>query len=199
MKTEDVTVKRASTGVESASPVSNKLKIEDEDDTSMEEEEEEEEEESDSDNSGLWSVEEEEDDEVDSYDGYECVFDPDGPEGFSSDKAYAEFRVYKINAWKNRVASVHLEDIWKTTTKRQYLADIASLCVKRLNEEKGTAVEFVTIVRGNLKVGGGWKLYITFMAREYPNGPLLEYQAKAMDFGGIPLFPILCRPASTIS
>ncbi|KAF2611461.1 hypothetical protein F2Q70_00007529 [Brassica cretica] len=84
-------------------------------------------------------------------------------------------------------------------TSREYFADIASLCVKKLNEEKGTTVECVSIVRGNLKVGGGWKLYITFIAREYPNGPHVEYQAKAMDFGGKPPFPILCRPASTIS
>ncbi|KAF2613943.1 hypothetical protein F2Q70_00007531 [Brassica cretica] len=66
-------------------------------------------------------------------------------------------------------------------------------------KNKGTTVKFLSIVRGNLKVGGGWKLYINFMAREYPNGPLVEYQAKAMDFGGKPPFPILCRPASTIS
>jgi len=62
-------------------------------------------------------------------------------------------------------------------------------------------VEVVSIVRGNLKPGGGYKLYITFMAREYPDGPLVEYQAKAMDFAGgrKPPFPILCRPASSIS
>ena len=60
------------------------------------------------------------------------------------------------------------------------------------------SVEVVSIVRGNLKPGGGWKLYITFMAREYPDGPIVEYQAKAVDYAGhkIPPFPILCRPAS---
>lgn len=58
-------------------------------------------------------------------------------------------------------------------------------------------MEFVSVVRANMSGGGRWKLYITFMAREYPNGPLVEYQAKAMDFAGEsqPPLPILCRPA----
>ncbi|CAF1697645.1 unnamed protein product [Brassica napus] len=224
MKGDDVSVKRASTEVESDASVSKKPKIEDEDDTSMEEE-------SDSDNEGLWSVDAEDDDDgvrsptinysnlqdpepewdKDSYDGYELEFDPDGREGFSSDKAYAEFRDYKTKAFENRgfledpFRSIYpirdLDDLWTTTTKRQYLTDIASLCVKKLNEEKGMSVEVISIVRGNLKPGGGWKLYITFMAREYPDGPLVEYQAKAVDYAGhkIPPFPILCRPASSIS
>ena len=116
MKGDDVSVKRASTEVESDASVSKKPKIEDEDDTSMEEE-------SDSDNEGLWSVDAEDDDDgvrsptinysnlqdpepewdKDSYDGYELEFDPDCREGFSSDKAYAEFREYKTKAFENRV------------------------------------------------------------------------------------------------
>lgn len=56
----------------------------------------------------------------------------------------------------------------------------------------------MSIVRGNLKPGDGWKLYITFMARESPDGPLIEYQAKALDFGGKPPLPILCRRASSM-
>uniref|UniRef100_A0A0D2ZY31 Uncharacterized protein n=1 Tax=Brassica oleracea var. oleracea TaxID=109376 RepID=A0A0D2ZY31_BRAOL len=73
-----------------------------------------------------------------------------------------------------------LEQRFRNMTTREYLTDIASLCVKKLNEEK---------------------LYITFMAREYPDGSLVEYQAKAMDFaGGVePPFSILCRPAPTMS
>ena len=114
MKPEDATAKRDSKEVESDSSVSKKQKIEDEDDTSMEEE---------SDNEGLWSVDAEDDDDgarsptinysnlqdpepewdKDSYDGYELKFDPDGREGFSSDKAYQDFRDYKTKAFKNRV------------------------------------------------------------------------------------------------
>ncbi|KAG2333775.1 hypothetical protein Bca52824_004955 [Brassica carinata] len=207
------------TEVESdSSSVSKKRKIEDEDDTGMEDEGD-----SDSNNPYLWTDDEEEEDDdsptinysnmiepepewdKDSYDGYELEFDADGRKGFSSDKAYSEFREYKTKCFENRIHLPHyirdLDDLWTTTTNRQYLTDIASLCVKKLNEEKGTSVEVVSIVRGNLKVGGGWKLYITFMAREHPNGPLVEYQAKAMDFAGHrkPPFPILCRPASSIS
>ncbi|CAG7879467.1 unnamed protein product [Brassica rapa] len=209
MEGDDVSVKRASTEVESDSSVSKNPKIEDEDDTNMEDESE-----SDSSDSGrAWSVEAKDDDEEvvkppnylnmqdpepewdkDSYDGYELVFDSDGREGFPNDEEYEEFREYKTKAWKNRVT------LWSLFNLRQYLANIASLCVKKLNEEKGSSVEVISIVRSNLKAGGGFKLYITFMAREHPDGPLVEYQAKAMDFaGGIkPPFPILCRPASSM-
>ncbi|KAL0843215.1 hypothetical protein Bca101_016460 [Brassica carinata] len=215
MKSDDETAKLASTDEET--------RVQDEEDTSMEEESE-----SDTDSGRAWSVEVEDDEEVvkppnylnmqdpepewdvDSYDGYECVFDADGREGFPNDEEYEDFRAYKIKAWKNRgfledpfrsvYSIINLDDLWLTTTKRQYLADIASLCVEKLNEEKGLSVEVVSIVRGNIKAGGGWKLYITFMAREHPDGPLMEYQAKAMDFAGgkKPPFPILCRPASSM-
>ncbi|KAL0843216.1 hypothetical protein Bca101_016461 [Brassica carinata] len=214
MKSDDETAKLAST--------EEVTRDEYEDDTSMEDE-------SDTDSGRAWSVDTEEDEgvvkpprinylnmqdpepewDVDSFDGYEC-YDSKDRNSFWDDEEYEEFRVSKIQTWKNKgffeedpfrsiFPLTDLEEPWTTMTTREYFADIASLCVKKLNEEKGTTVEFVTIVRGNLKVGGGWKLYITFMAREYPNGPLLEYQAKAMDFGGKPPFPILCRPASTIS
>ncbi|KAL0672835.1 hypothetical protein Bca4012_000816 [Brassica carinata] len=187
MFSDSVTAKRSSTEEESDSSVSKKLKVEDEDDTNMEDESD-----SDTDSGRAWSVETEEDEGVvrpprinylniqdpepewdkDSFDGYEC-YDPEDRKSFSNDEEYEEFREFKFQAWKN----------------------------KKLNEEKGTSVEFVSIVRGNLKAGGGWKLYITFMAREYPDGSLVEYQAKAMDFaGGVePPFSILCRPAPTMS
>ncbi|CAH8381472.1 unnamed protein product [Eruca vesicaria subsp. sativa] len=222
MKPEE-DAKRALTEVDSDSSVSKKTKIEDQDETSMEEEEE-----SESDNEGLWSVDgddgassptinylnfqdPEPEWDKDSYDGYELEFDHDGRECFSSDKAYAEFREFKTKAFQNRgfledpYRSIFpirdLDDLWTTTTKREYLTNIASVCVKKLNEQDTSkCVEVVSIVRGNLKPGGGWKLYITFMAREYPDGPLVEYQAKAMDFAGHkkPVFPILCRPASSM-
>ncbi|CDY69489.1 BnaCnng63820D [Brassica napus] len=225
MLSDDSRAKRAATEEESDSSVSKKPKIEDEDDTCMEDEDD-----SDSNNPFLWSTDEENDDsptinylnlqdqepewDKDSYDGYELEFDPDGREGFPDDKAYQDFRDYKTKAFKNRgffedpfrsiYPIIDLEDLWSDTTnvtRRQYLANIASLCVKKLNEQNRSSVEVVSIVRGNLKPGGGYKLYITFMAREYPDGPLVEYQAKAMDFAGgrKPPFPILCRPASSIS
>ncbi|CAH8372555.1 unnamed protein product [Eruca vesicaria subsp. sativa] len=197
--------------------------------TEEETREEYEEDESDTDSGRAWSVDTEEDEgvvrpprinylsmqdpepewDVDSFDGYEC-YDSEDRKSFS-DEEYEEFRQFKIQAWKNRgffeedpfrfiFPLTDLEEPWIDMTTREYLAYIASLCVKKLNEEKGSTVEVVCIVRGNLKVGGGWKLYITFMAREFPSGPLVEYQAKAMDFAGgkKPPFPILCRPASSI-
>ncbi|XP_048608895.1 uncharacterized protein LOC106383439 [Brassica napus] len=154
----------------------------------------------------------------DSFDGYEC-YDPEDRESFSNDEEYEEFREFKFQAWKNKgfyeegpfryiFPLTDLEQRFRNMTTREYLADIASLCVKKLNEEKDErvcnllrSVEFVSIVRGNLKAGDGWKLYITFTAREYLDGPLVEYQAKAMDFAGgeTPPFPIICRPAPSMS
>ncbi|KAF3547103.1 hypothetical protein DY000_02000705 [Brassica cretica] len=205
MFSDSVTAKRSSTEEESDSSVSKKLKVEDEDDTNMEDESD-----SDTDSGLAWSVETEEDEGVvrpprinylniqdpepewdkDSFDGYEC-YDPEDRKSFSNDEEYEEFREFKFQAWKNK----------KHDHKGIFDGYCFLICVKKLNEEKGTSVEFVSIVRGNLKAGGGWKLYITFMAREYPDGSLVEYQAKAMDFaGGVePPFSILCRPAPTMS
>ncbi|WZZ38491.1 uncharacterized protein BNAC03G08220D [Brassica napus] len=227
MLSDDSRAKRAATEEESDSSVSKKPKFEDEDDddTSMEEESD-----SDSGRAWSVEAKDNDEEVVkppnylnmqdpepewdkDSYDGYELVFDSDGREGFSNDEDYKEFRDYKTKAWKNRgfledpFRSVYpildLDDLWSdrvNVSRRQYLANIASLCVKKLNEEKRLSVEVVSIVRANLKARGGFKLYITFMAREHQDGPLVEYQAKAMDFaGGIkPPFPILCRPASSM-
>ncbi|KAJ4871448.1 Cystatin/monellin superfamily protein [Raphanus sativus] len=217
MKSDDETAKLAL--------MEEETRCEDEETTSMEDE-------SDTDSGRAWSVDTEDDEvvrlprinylnmqdpepewDVDSFDGYEC-YDSEDRKSFSDEEEYEEFRVFKIQTWKNRgfledpfrsiYAIVDLEDIWSdriTVTTREHLANIASLCVKKLNEEKGSSVEVVSIVRANLKPGGGYKLYITFMAREHPDGPLVEYQAKAMDFAGgrKPTFPILCRPASSIS
>ncbi|XP_018475800.1 uncharacterized protein LOC108847110 [Raphanus sativus] len=224
MLSDDFTAKRAAAEEESDSSVSKKQKLEDEDDdddTSMEEDSD-----TDSGRAWSVDTEEEDEDGVvrsprinylnfpepepewdkDSFDGYE-FYDPEDRKSFSDDEEYKVFRDFKIQAWKNRgfyeqdpfrsiFPLTDLEEPWIDMTTREYLESIASLCVKKLNEEKNKTVELVSIVRGNMKVGDGWKLYITFMAREHPDGPLMEYQAKAMDFGAKPPFPILCRPAS---
>ncbi|VVB07132.1 unnamed protein product [Arabis nemorensis] len=60
---------------------------------------------------------------------------------------------------------------------------------------KDPKVEFVQVVRGNKSGAPRSKSYITFMAREKPDGPLVEYQAKGLlTFNGI-RHPVLCRPA----
>ncbi|EOA19671.1 hypothetical protein CARUB_v10003324mg [Capsella rubella] len=146
--------------------------------------------------------------DVDSFDGREYESDPEIRGSFASENAYMDYREYSIQALKNRgflpdplnfIGNVHDLDGpgCRNMTNREYLTDLASLCVKKLNDYKGITVEFVSIVRATLTAGSRWKMYITFMAREYPNGPLIEYQAKAMDFAGRsrPPFPILCRPS----
>lgn len=59
---------------------------------------------------------------------------------------------------------------------------------------KDPKVEFVEVVRGHYRGGPRSKSYITFMAREKPDGPLVEYQAKAMVTLDRKRHPILCRP-----
>ncbi|CAH2072553.1 unnamed protein product [Thlaspi arvense] len=215
-----MTSKRALTEEESGYSSEKKPRVEGEDDTGMGDESE-----SDSESaSDEWEVDEEvfakgrvepgsvldrEETEpewdVDSYGEY--VSDPEVRALFSSDEEYKKFRDRKIEVVKNKgflpdpikwiFALPNLEEPWGNQTTREVLKDIASLCVKKYNEEKGKSVEVVSVVRANERSGGRTKLYITFMAREYPNGPLLEYQAKAMIFAGgaKPPFPILCRPA----
>lgn len=56
-------------------------------------------------------------------------------------------------------------------------------------------MELIEVVRGNYRGGARAKSYITFMAREKPNGTLVEYQAKCMDTLDRKSHPILCRPA----
>ncbi|EOA21449.1 hypothetical protein CARUB_v10001832mg [Capsella rubella] len=147
--------------------------------------------------------------DVDSFDGREYESDPEIRGSFANENAYLEYREYRIQALKNPgflpdpfnfIGAIQDldEPAFSNMTYREYLADLASLCVKKLNDYKGNTVEFVSIVRATTNGGGPrWNLYITFMAREYPNGPLVEYQAKAMNFAGQsrPPFPILCRPA----
>lgn len=62
---------------------------------------------------------------------------------------------------------------------------------------QGKTLELVNVLRATESGGSKWKLYITFMAREYHEGPLVEYQAKVIKFLGDlkPPFPILCRPS----
>ncbi|CAA7015869.1 unnamed protein product [Microthlaspi erraticum] len=56
-------------------------------------------------------------------------------------------------------------------TRRQYFTEMACLCLKTYNEKEGSSVEFVEVVRGFYSKGPRSKSYITFMAREKPDGP----------------------------
>ncbi|CAL9233117.1 unnamed protein product [Arabidopsis halleri] len=72
---------------------------------------------------------------------------------------------------------------------------IGAITFREYWEEMVPKVEFVEVVRGNYRGGARAKSYITFMAREKPNGPLVEYQAKCMDTLDGKSHPILCRRA----
>ncbi|KAL1188353.1 hypothetical protein V5N11_031728 [Cardamine amara subsp. amara] len=62
----------------------------------------------------------------------------------------------------------------------------------------GLNVEFVQVVRGYYLASPRSKSYITFVAKEKPDGPLVEYQAKcSMVTLDRKRQPILCRPTPT--
>ncbi|XP_010486037.1 PREDICTED: 30 kDa salivary gland allergen Aed a 3-like [Camelina sativa] len=83
-------------------------------------------------------------------------------------------------------------------TYGEYFAEMACLCLKKYNKDKGSNVEFVEVVRGIFTAGSRSKSYITFMAKEKPDGPLVEYQAKVWSTViQNENYPILCRPAPT--
>ncbi|CAH2054252.1 unnamed protein product [Thlaspi arvense] len=80
-------------------------------------------------------------------------------------------------------------------TNRELFTDMVSVCLQRYNQEKGLNVEFVEVVRALYSRGPRWQSYITFQAREKPDGPLVPYQAKVLSgFSKGQHFPILCRP-----
>ncbi|XP_019097863.1 PREDICTED: uncharacterized protein LOC104770002 [Camelina sativa] len=157
---------------------------------------------------GLEDVEETEPEwDVDSFDGREYESDAEIRDSFANENDYMEYREERIQALEDRgflpdpfnyIGAIQNLDgpAYGNMTNREYLAGLASMCVKKLNEVKGKTVEFDSIVRATRNAGGAsWT--ISFMAREYPSGPLLEYQAKAMNFVGQSRdpVPILCRPA----
>ncbi|XP_019084349.1 PREDICTED: uncharacterized protein LOC104709765 [Camelina sativa] len=89
---------------------------------------------------------------------------------------------------------------WEALTDkdfRGFFEELVSFCLLKLNQDQDSNVEFVEVVRGYYRAGRRSKSYITFMAREKPDGPLVEYQAKCMVTLDRKRHPILCRPAPT--
>ncbi|EFH60785.1 hypothetical protein ARALYDRAFT_340742 [Arabidopsis lyrata subsp. lyrata] len=83
-----------------------------------------------------------------------------------------------------------LVSVSKHSTNTRFTCDNISFVLPGLN------VEFVEVVRGAFSAGPKSKSYITCMAREKPDGPLVEYQCKAWStFVQHENYPILCRPA----
>ncbi|CAA7035173.1 unnamed protein product [Microthlaspi erraticum] len=79
---------------------------------------------------------------------------------------------------------------------REYMDDMVKLALDQLNQRNGTNVTCDHIVRVMVKWCAGLKSYITFMARESPQGDLIEYQAKTQwKVWQKNAHAILCRPA----
>ncbi|CAN7023390.1 unnamed protein product [Brassica oleracea var. botrytis] len=158
--------------------------------------------------------------DVDSFDGvvYTSSSEPDLPPRYqpyeNMENAKEHYRIYKKQLITSKGfmvdPSLRPSDRYKgikpvsfddgganPKTFRDYCEEMAIIWLERHNQDKDSNVEFVEVVRGNYRGGPRPKSYITFMAREKPDGPLVEYQAKAMATLDRKFHPILCRPAPT--
>ncbi|KAL1188355.1 hypothetical protein V5N11_031730 [Cardamine amara subsp. amara] len=154
--------------------------------------------------------------DVDSFDGLEYYSSDDEPlsEDEDEEEAMEHTRIYKRQIIESkgfyvdpelrpichykRIRPMSLE--WKgldDMTYREFWEQMVYVCLQKLKQDKGLNVELVEVVSGNYRCGPRSKSYITFMAREKPDGPLVEYQAKSMFTFDRKLHPILCRPAPT--
>ncbi|KAF8048111.1 hypothetical protein N665_2673s0002 [Sinapis alba] len=147
--------------------------------------------------------------DVDSFDGvvYTSSSEPDRE---SMEKAINDYRIHKNQLITSkgfmvdstlrphylykRISPLNFND---NGFNRDYCEKMVSVCLERHNQDKGSNVEFVEVVRANYRGGPRPVSYITFMAREKPDGPLVEYQAKGMSTLDGKTHPILCRPAPT--
>ncbi|EOA21754.1 hypothetical protein CARUB_v10002211mg [Capsella rubella] len=110
--------------------------------------------------------------------------------GFYAEREFSLFYNYKS------IFSIPLElEALEGKTFRQFWEDMVHVCLQKHKQDKDLNVEFVEVVRGNFHGGPRSKSYITFMAREKPDGPLVEYQAKSMLTLDGKMHPILCRPS----
>ncbi|CAA7035170.1 unnamed protein product [Microthlaspi erraticum] len=108
-------------------------------------------------------------------------------EGFDVPLEYLPRRSTRIYSGFN---PVDLGDFFKApySTGREYMETV-------LKVKKNLVLDH--IVRAVVKMGVGVKSYITFMARESPDGELVEYQGKAeWKVWQRNIHPLLCRPAS---
>ncbi|KAF8048112.1 hypothetical protein N665_2673s0003 [Sinapis alba] len=145
--------------------------------------------------------------DVDSFDGvvYTSSSEPDRE---SMEKAINDYRIHKNQLITSkgfmldpslrphylykRIRPVNFDN---EKTFKAHGEEVASVCLERHNQDKGSNVEFVEVVRANYRGGPRPVSYITFMAREKPDGPLVEYQAKGMSTLDGKKHPMLCRPA----
>ncbi|AED92384.1 putative protein [Arabidopsis thaliana] len=144
--------------------------------------------------------------DVDSFDGHEFKINPRVRQMYRSQELYDKYYNNRLKAFENKgFLSDHLNGIYDVyldekmdgyNSTRDFMAELANVCVKKHNETKGNTLELVNVVRATERGAATWRLYITFMAREFPDGPLVEYQAKVIKFLGVKdPFPVLCRAA----
>ncbi|EFH50070.1 hypothetical protein ARALYDRAFT_661552 [Arabidopsis lyrata subsp. lyrata] len=153
-----------------------------------------------------WLPETEPEWDVDSFDGHEFKINPRVRKMYSSQELYDKYYNNRLKAFESKgFLPDHLNGIYNVyldekmdgyNTTRDFMVKLANVCVKKHNETKGTTLELVNVVRATERGAATWRFYITFMAQEYRDGPLVEYQAKVIKFLGdkVP-FPVLCRPS----
>lgn len=79
---------------------------------------------------------------------------------------------------------------------REYMDNMAKLALDKYNQHNQTSVMFDHVVRVMVKMFSGIKSNVTFMAKESPQGDLIEYQAKTgWKVWQKNAHAILCRPA----
>ncbi|KAJ4873123.1 Cystatin/monellin superfamily protein [Raphanus sativus] len=113
--------------------------------------------------------------------------------GFLLDKGMVPRNL--LQGWR----CLNLDAIFKkpNITGREYMETMAQVAIDKYNQTKNKTVTLDHIVRAVKRMSHGVKAYITFMARETPDGELVEYQAKAeINVWQTKIHPILCRPTS---
>ncbi|KAJ0266576.1 hypothetical protein HA466_0005570 [Hirschfeldia incana] len=81
-------------------------------------------------------------------------------------------------------------------TARGYMERMVQMCLDKHNKTQVLDVKMDHVVRAIAMKSAGIKCYITFMAREIPTGPLVEYQAKTeWKIRQVHTYPIFCRPS----
>ncbi|KAF8111733.1 hypothetical protein N665_0073s0089 [Sinapis alba] len=101
-----------------------------------------------------------------------------------------------LQGWRR----LNLDAVFKrpNITGREYMETMAQVAIDKYNQTKNKTVTLDHIVRVVKRMSHGVKAYITFMAKESPDGELVEYQAKAeIKVWQTKIHPILCRPTSS--
>ncbi|AEE74279.1 Cystatin/monellin superfamily protein [Arabidopsis thaliana] len=135
--------------------------------------------------------------DVDSFEGLEYNSSEYKNE-FSNDEDENQWRRFKRQLIENKGFYVERE-LWPWYNYSDYkVVPNLDLPASFGQTYRGFDVEFVEVVRGIFSAGSRSKSFITFMAREKPDGPPVEYQAKVWcTVVRNQNYPILCRRALT--